>query len=107
MGDSQLARRGGGLIIDARKRNETAELPGEDPGDNAALAHAENDSLAAGSVEQIKGLEAVVDMIRGINELGNCGRADGQDVAMEACDVIESSVEVVGREDQPGPGAAL
>ena len=49
----------------------------------ASLAHAENDQVpVAVGVEQIEGLEAVVDVVGGVDDLGDGVRCGGSDFSV-------------------------
>jgi len=55
-------------------------------------------------VQQIERLEAVIDVVGRVDQLGNRSGASLNDLTIEPPEIRESTLEIVGRQNQPGPG---
>ena len=102
--DRQLPRGRRGLLIDARKRHKATEFLRENAADQTRLAHAQHNAVTLRPVEQIKSLEAIVDVLGRVDQFGNSPGTGLLDVAMKLPDVSERALEVVGGQNQSAPG---
>lgn len=97
--DGYLSRRGSGFFVGDGESNEGVEFFCDDSGDESGFAHAEDDSFAACFMEQVESIEAIVDVVGFVDQLGNCDGVYGLDMTMEFYDIIEFAFEVMSRED--------
>ena len=104
-GDGQLPRRRRGLLVEAGKRHKGAELLRENPADQAGGAHAQHDAVAGCLVEQVEGIEALVDVVGCVDELGYGLGTGLHDVRVEPADIPERAFEIMCRQDEPAARA--
>ena len=79
---------------------KAAELLRENPADQAGGAHAQHDAVAGCLVEQVEGLETLVDVVGRVDQLGYGLGTGLPDIPMEPADIPERALEIMGRQDE-------